>query len=183
MRFSIGKIPARAALVPALAAVLIFSLWGCSAANRGGIRHSREATNAFERLHVFPGYRYYYLNLENSPYAVVGLEREYRIEDMLYTEVDPGSKTFEKVVGLVQDFPARGSFTTGAYILDPQGKRIGAWYSSLNAGIRVDPETKIVSITTRMPWIDDDEWGGTGVGFGVGIGSAGGGGVGVRVGF
>ena len=167
----------RAALA-VLAAVL---LTACTAAHVGGIRHSREATTAFERLHVFPGYRYWYLNLENSPYAVVGLEREYRIEDPLYTEVDPNSKTFEKVVGLVQDFPARGSFTTGAYIVDPQGKRIGAWYSSLSAGIRVNPETKVVSISTRTPWIDDDEWGSSGVG--VGIGTGGRGGVGVRIGF
>ncbi len=181
MIFSAMKIPMRATLALALAAATVYILWGCSAANRGGLRNSREATNAFERLHVFPGYRYYYLNQENSPYAVVGLEHGYRIEDMLYTEVDPNSKTFEKVVGLVKDFPARGSFTTGAYILDPEGKRIGAWYSSLTAGIRVDPVTKVVSITTRMPWVDDDEWGGSGIG--VGIGSGGRGGVGVRIGF
>jgi hypothetical protein len=182
MSFSFRTFPAGAALMLVLAAALVSTISGCASTNRGGIRHSREATNAFERLHVFPGHRYYYLNQENSPYAVVGLERDYRIEDKLYTEVDPGSKTFEKVVGLVQSFPARGSYATGAWILDPQGKRIGAWYSSLNAGIRVDPETKVVAISTAMPWVEDDEWSGSGVGVGIGIGG-GRSGVGVRVGF
>jgi hypothetical protein len=170
----------RTALLCAVTAVLIS---GCSTANRGGLRNSREVARAFEVLHVYPGYRYYYLNLENSPYAVVGLERPYRIEDTMYTEVDPNSKTFEKVVGLVQDFPARGSFTYGATILDPQGNPIGVWYSSLNAGIQVFPEKSLVSITTRMPWVNDDAWGGSGVGVGIGVGSGGGSGVGVRIGF
>lgn len=163
-----------------LLAVIAVGAVGCASANRGGIRHSREVGRAFETLHVFPDHRYWYYFLENSPYAVVGLKAPYRIEDRNWTAVDPDSKTFEKVVGLVQNFPVRGSFTTGAYILDPQGQTIGVWFSSMIAGIRVDPETQIVSIATGMPWIDDDGWFGSGVGFGIGTG---GGGVGVRMGF
>jgi len=154
---------------------------GCSTANRGGLRNSREVGRAFEIRHVYPDYRYWFYNQENSPYAVVGLGQPYRLEDINWKEVDPNSKTFEKVVGLVESFPVRGSFTYGAYILDPQAQPIGVWYSSLNAGIRVDPETKVVSISTAMPWIDDDGWYGSGVG--VGIGSGGGSGIGIRLGF
>ncbi len=153
---------------------------GCATAHRGGLRHNREVGRAFETLHAFPDHRYWYYFLENSPYAVVGLKAPFRIEDQNWTEVAPDSKTFEKVVGLVQNFPVRGSFTTGAYILDPQGQTIGVWFSSMNAGIRVDPDTQIVSIATGMPWIDD-RWGyGSGVGVGVGTGGSG---VGGRIGF
>ncbi len=153
---------------------------GCSAANRGGLRNSREVGRAFETLHVYPGHQYWYYNQENNPYAVVGLEPPYRIEDINWREVDPDSKTFEKVVGLVESFPATGSFTYGAFIIDPQGQPIGVWYSSLSAGIIVNPETRIVSITTAMPWVNDDGWYGSGVGVGIG---SGGGGVGIRLGF
>ncbi|MFO7706983.1 MAG: hypothetical protein R6V84_02335 [Desulfobacterales bacterium] len=152
----------------------------CSTANRGGLHNSREVGRAFDTLHAFPNHRYWYYVNENSPYAVVGLNAPYRLEDKLWTEVDPESKTFEKVVGLVKDFPVRGSFTYGAYILDPQGQQIGVWYSSMNAGVKVDLETKLVSITTGMPWADDDRGYGSGVGIGVGSGGAG---VGVRIGF
>ena len=154
---------------------------GCSAANRGGLRNSREVGRAFEIRHVYPNYRYWFYNQENSPYAVIGLDQPYRLEDINWKEVDPNSQTFEKVIGLVDSFPVRGSFTYGAYILDPQAQQIGVWYSSLDAGIRVDPETKVVSISTAMPWINDDDWYGSGVG--VGIGSGGGGGIGIRLGF
>lgn len=153
---------------------------GCATANRGGLRNSREVARAFEAFHVYPNHRYWYYNQENSPYAVVGLASPYRIEDINWREVDPDTKTFEKVVGLVESFPAPGSFTYGAFILDPQGQQIGVWYSSLTAGIVVNPETRIVSISAAMPWIDDDRWHGSGVGVGIG---SGGGGIGVRLGF
>jgi hypothetical protein len=153
---------------------------GCSGANRGGLRNSREVGWAFETFHVESNYRYWYYNQENNPYAVVGLQQPYRIEDINWKEVDPNSKTFEKVTGLVQSFPARGSFTYGAYILDPQAQQIGMWYSSLDAGIKVNPETQVVSINTAMPWVDDHGWYGSGVGVGVGTGGSG---IGVRIGF
>jgi hypothetical protein len=126
----------------------------CSIANLGWLRNSEEVGRGFATLQVSPNYRYWYLYLENSPYAVVGLDREYRIEDISWTEVQPGSEVFGKVVGLVESFPVPGSITYGAYILDSKGSRIGVWYSSLNAGITLDPNTKVVSIATRMPWMD-----------------------------
>jgi hypothetical protein len=166
-----------------IAGVLILAtllVAGCAGANRGGLRNSREAGRAFETFHAEANYRYWYYNQENNPYAVVGLQQPYRIEDINWKEVDPNSKTFEKVIGLVQSFPVRGSFTYGAYILDPQAQQIGMWYSSLDAGIKVSPETKVVSINTAMPWLGNDDWYGSGVGVGVGSGGAG---VGIRLGF
>src|SRR5512143_2581923 len=118
---------------------------GCSGANRGGLRNSREAGRAFETFHVYPNYRYWYYNQENNPYAVVGLSQPYRVEDVNWREVDPNSKAFEKVVGLVESFPVVGTYAYGAYILDAQMQQVGVWYSSLNAGIQVNPETGVVS--------------------------------------
>ena len=141
-------------LVVAIAsAMMIFS---CSIANLGWLRNSEEVDHAFATLQISPDYRYWYLYLENSPYAVVGLNREYRFEDISWTEVEPGSEVFQKVVGLVESFPVPGSRTYGAYILDSKGEAIGVWYSSMSAGITVDPETKMVSITTATPWMHGD---------------------------
>jgi hypothetical protein len=66
------------------------------------------------------------------------------------------SEAFRKVVGLVQSFPVPGSRTYGAYILDAKGEQIGVWYSSMSAGISIDPDTKIVFITTGTPWMGGD---------------------------
>jgi hypothetical protein len=125
----------------------------CSIANLGWLRNSPEVGQAFETLHVSSDYRYWYLYLENTPYAVLGLNREYRIEDILWTEVESSSEVFQKVVGLVQSFPVPSSRTCGAYILNAKGEQIGVWYSSMSAGITIDPDTKVVFITTGAPWM------------------------------
>ena len=142
----------------AVAAFVGILISACSIANFGWLRNSEEVGRSFSTLQVSPNYRYWYLYLENSPYAVVGLNREYRIEDISWTEVEAGSEVFRKVVGLVESFPVPGYITYGAYILDSKGERIGVWYSSMGAGITIDPNTGVVSITTLMPWIDDDNW-------------------------
>ena len=131
----------------------------CSTTPIGGIRMSREVTDQFEKLEVKPNYRYWFLNQENSPYGVVGLEREYRLDDdRTWHAVEPDSATFRKVVGLVRSFPLPNSYTSGFAITDPEGRHIGVWYSSLSAGITVDPQTNIVSISTIMPWIFNEHY-------------------------
>lgn len=126
---------------------------GCHYENAGSIRKSPEVALAFESLHVNSNYRYYFLNQENNPYGVVGLESAYWIKDPAWREVEAQSETFRKVVGLVQSFPIPGGYTEGFTVHDPQGMEIGVWYSSLVAGITIDPETKRVSITTATPWL------------------------------
>lgn len=137
----------------AAAALAILLVSACTTANVGGLRISPDVEQNFETLQAFPNYRYWYLYLENSPYAVLGLNPEYRIEDIWWTEVAPGSETFRKVVELVQRFPVPSSRTFGAYILDNKAEQIGVWYSSLNAGISVDPTTKVVFVASPTPWM------------------------------
>ena len=147
-------------------------------ANRGGLRNSREVGRAFEIFHAYPNDHYWYYNQEITRSRRLGWTSR-PAEDIIGREVDPNSKAFEAVVGLAQDFPVRGSFTDGASY-GPQAQQIGVWYSSLNAGIKVNPETKVISINAATPWVDDSGWYGSGVGVGVG---SGGGGVGVKLGF
>jgi hypothetical protein len=142
-----------------LTLIVTAAAMACSMANVGGIRSNSQVTRQFESLEVIPNYRYWFLNQENNPYGVVGLEKEYRLDgDPLWQPLDPGSERFRNVVGLVQSFPLPGSFTSGYAIIDPNGRPIGVWYSSLAAGIVVDPQTQMVSISTVMPWIFNDNF-------------------------
>ena len=75
------------------------------------------------------------------------------LEGPEWRSVDPSSPVFRKVVDLVKGFPAQGGFTEGFLIVDPQKNPIGIWYSSLGAGIRMDPNTRRVMISTATPWM------------------------------
>jgi len=141
----VGKSPILgSALIMALSAVL---LAGCAMGNIWGSQISKEVDRAFENLQVNTDDRFYYYGLENSPYAVVGIEKQYHINDPDWREVDPRSEAFKKVVGLVRYFPWHSSITYGYYIVDSEGRRIGVWYSSLMGGFRVNPETGDVIVT------------------------------------
>jgi len=121
----------------------------CTMANIGSVRTSPEVNRQFENLEINPNYRYWYLNQENNPFGVIGLDREYGFDGgPLWRALDPDSPTFKKVVGLVESFPVPNSVTTGYNIFDHQGRPIGVWYSSLSAGITVDPAAKAVSVAT-----------------------------------
>jgi hypothetical protein len=121
----------------------------CAMANIGSVRTSAEVTRQFENLEINPNYRYWYLNQENSPFGVIGLDREYGFDGgPLWRAIEPNSPTFKKVVGLVESFPVPSSMTTGYTIFDHQGRTIGVWYSSLTAGVTVDPSAKLVSMAT-----------------------------------
>jgi hypothetical protein len=137
----------RIPLCVTLAAMLLLS-----ACVTGRVRTSAEVARSFQDLTVPAAYTYWYLNQENAPYAVIGLEGEWRVEDKQWHPVKPGTPTFQKVVYLVGNFPDGGHRTSGATLLDPNGTLIGIWYSSLNPGVYIDPERKVVNITTREPW-------------------------------
>ncbi|MCK7469822.1 MAG: hypothetical protein MZU95_02745 [Desulfomicrobium escambiense] len=91
-------------------------------------------------------------NQENNPYAVVGLQTDHiGIEDI---RLDAGGPQLQDLReggrACAEISRCDGGFTYGAYILDPDRRStIGVWYSSLNAGIKVNPETNVVSISDR----------------------------------
>lgn len=144
---------------PCVLAVVAAVLSACSATTTGGIQNSRVVTLEFEELRFNRDWRYWYYNLQNEPYGVVGLERDYRLDDSpLWQPVAPDSPALKKVAGLVRDFPVPGSFSSGFHITDPQGRIIGVWYSSLPAGVTVDPATRQVSVSTAMPWVFNDHY-------------------------
>jgi hypothetical protein len=166
------------ALICALAAsVLVMA--ACATQNRGGLKHSPEVAQAFETYHVFEDHRYYYLNQENKPYAVVAVKNSYRIDSVMWREFDPQSGKLEKIVDLVKEFSGVSSYTYGSYIQDAQGNSVGYWYSKLRmTSVNVDHESRLISLYTQTPWLrDDDRVYGPGIGIGVGSGGSG---VGIR---
>jgi len=141
----------------AVGILFLILLSGCAMGNYGSLKTSRDVAVAFETYHVYSDHRYYYLNQQNNPFAVAAIQKPFSLTGPLWTEFDPTSAMFEKVVGLVKDFPVPYSYTRGAYIQGLQGEQIGYWYSSLRiVSVKVDDEAKTVSINTEQPWLDNN---------------------------
>ena len=150
-------------------------LAGCAAGNIGYLKRSGDVTQAFETFQVYPEHRYYYLNQENNPYAVVALQNNYRLGGHMWVEFDPPSDKLEKVIGLIKFSPVSYAPPYGSYIHDQTGNQIGYWFSSLFVrNLKIDDQNQYVSIYTDMPWLRDDDRPIGGFGIGVGRGSGGG---------
>lgn len=133
---------------------------GFSFASTGRLEINKALTQNFDTLsqtsgthHFNSGYHYYALMDADSPYAIVGLEKGYRVNGPYWKTVNPDSPRFSSLVNLVEDSPVEGSSAYGAYILDSQNRIIGTWYSSMTAGVAVNNRTKTVSITIHPNWL------------------------------
>lgn len=150
-----------------------FLLAGCAAGNYGHLKRSRDVTQAFETFQVYPEHRYYYLNQENNPYAVVALQDRFHLMGHVWVEFDPRSDKFEKIIGLIKFSAVSWARPYGSFILDQTAHQIGYWFSSLRIrGLKIDDQNQRVSIYTDMPWLRDDDR--PIDGFGIGVGRGGG---------
>jgi hypothetical protein len=116
----------------------------------GSTRDSQEVEKNFEAYRFDSSYNYYYANLKNNPCAIIGLQKDYTVDDIIWKEISPGSNEFNHVIDLVKRFPMASSPAFGAYILDSQGNIIGVYYSSAMAGVTVNKESKTVSLAIDM---------------------------------
>ena len=132
----------------AISAMLIVP--GFSFAQTGSVRINKEVAKDFEAYKFDPTYDYYFMNLKNSPCAVVGLQKDYVIHDIQWKKLPPNSNEFKNVIELVKRFPMGGSPSFGAYILDSQKNTIGVYYSGATIGVTVDKERKTLSLTMFM---------------------------------
>ena len=145
-------------LLKALSVATVFLLTGFltpgfSTASIGSLQISKAVAQNFEAHPIDSDYRYYTLMDGDIAYAIVGLQKDYRIHDISWKKIDPNSAQISHIEDLVQFFPVQGSVVYGAYILDSQGKKIGTWYSSLTAGVTANNGNKTVSITTDNSWL------------------------------
>ena len=150
----------KAVFVAAVFLLAGFLVPGFSFASTGSLEINKELTQNFDALsqtsgtpHFDSGYHYYALMDGDNPYAIVGLEKGYRVHGPFWKTVNPDSPQFSSLVNLVEDSPVEGSSMYGAYIRDSQNRIIGTWYSSMTAGVAVNNRTQTVSITVHPNWL------------------------------
>jgi hypothetical protein len=138
----------------ALLTIAALALAGTGCENYGKLQRDSELTRAFEN-HTLPrDYTYYYYGRENMPYAVMGVGFEYTLESELWQTVDLQSDRFKNMVKWI--WTDHNYAPYGAYILGPEGERIGIWYASIShAAINVNAAQKTVGVIPDKPFLRD----------------------------
>lgn len=114
--------------------ISLFVLAGCATGgNFGKTERNRDLDNMFLNYEVLPDHRYYTTGGFDAPDAILAIHRDYELDNTkTYWRVIPNvdyaqMRKWIDTIAPEENYRADGYFA--AYILDPNGKRVGAWYS------------------------------------------------------
>ena len=101
---------------------------GC-AGTYGSLKRDAEVKQAFEANQVPMEYKYYYYGFDTRPYVIFGIEPKYELNSRMWRDVMPDTPEFKEMTRWIwEDY---GYYKFGADILDPQGKKVGVFYSAI----------------------------------------------------
>ena len=138
---------------------VICALAGCTAsASRGSLQRDRDLDNQFLRYEVVPDHRYYSSGGYDKPNAILGIHNDYELVSNLWQPVPISSAQLEKWIRTIapEDYRGRVGYFA-AYILDPDGKRVGIWYSIQSTTTINFLEGNRIEVDTPNLWQPDDE--------------------------
>jgi hypothetical protein len=107
---------------------------GCApSGNYGTLQRSRELDQKFLNYEVLPDYNYFISGVYDKPTAILGIHKDYQLVSDLWEPVQISTAELEKFIQGIDPESYRGTIGYyAAYILDPDGKTVGIWYSIQN---------------------------------------------------
>ena len=114
----------------------------------GTTKRDRDLDNMFLRYEVLPDHNYYTSGGYDKPDAILALHKDYVLDNTktywrLIPNVDYAQmRKWIDTIAPEQDYRYSNAYFA-AYILDPDGKRIGAWYA-------IDPHATVKFLEGNM---------------------------------
>jgi len=140
--------------------ISILALLVSCAANYGSIQRDFEVQQAFESNQIPLGYKYYYYGFDTRPYVVFGIDSKYKMDSHMWREAMPDTEEFKVMIRWIwEDY---GYHKFGANILDPNGNKIGIYYSSINETVFKFNENNQIVVMPHTPFLWGPEDGGGG---------------------
>ena len=103
---------------------------GCSE-NYGRLQRSREVDQIFKSYQVLPNHQYYYTGPKGRPDAIMGIHNEYSLETAHWTPFNASGDILKQWVDTINFHHNTSAryYPYGFFILNPEGSRLGIWYS------------------------------------------------------
>ena len=130
--------------------VILTLLAGCIG-NYGRLQRDAAVQQAFESHQVPTEYKYYYYGLDSRPWAVIGIEPKYELNSKMWQAAAPDTAEFKKMTRWIWEDYSYYKF--GANILDPDGNKIGVYYSAIvGTAVKFGDDSQIM-VMPYDPWI------------------------------
>jgi len=108
--------------------------------NIGSFKENSEITQGFQSHQFLPGYKYYYAGFIDKPEAIVGIHRDYRIQEISswgsystrWKELEATTERLKKLVDGIDKMERSDRKPYGVLLSDPAGKQVGILYVMIN---------------------------------------------------
>ena len=131
-------------------ALMIPAVSGCGSAAYGRLESDPEAAAVFSKNQVFPDYTYYYSGFQTVPYGIIGIDNKYRLRSSLWKRIDMNPVLLNQLTYRMQNVYSLNP--RGSWILDPDGRRVGIWYSSqFQTKVEFRKDNQIIVLTPKSP--------------------------------
>ena len=128
--------------------VAVVILVGCGG-HFGRLQPSREITALFRQDQIDTDYNYYYTGRSAIPYAVVGIKKNYVMDETFWKPVN-GKREIRRLVDRLYGSDWWRPY--GAAILDPQGAPMGVWYSVYSTTrVKFGPDNRVNVFSPYIP--------------------------------
>ena len=131
-------------------ATIAYIFAGCAAPISGRLQSSPEATEMFKNSLILPNHQYYVSGFQRIPYAIIAVDNNYQLRTSRWKPIDMDSTSLNQLIyrmGHVYSLNPRG-----AWILDQEGNRLGAWYSSqYQTKVKREKDNRIVVLNPDPP--------------------------------
>lgn len=131
-----------------LALVLLSS---CASRQTGNILEDHAVTNQFRSGTVLEKYNYFYYGIELEPDVLLAIDKKYTVESKFWTPVKMTDERLQNWIVTLDRVPPDkgwsrryGTRYQGAWVLDPQGGKVGMWYSRKDWGVFEYPGDNVI---------------------------------------
>ena len=118
-----------------LLAVAASTMLGCAPCEEcGSLKRQHDITNLFLNNEIIPGYTYYYNGRDQWPDAIMAIDPNYTVQADFWKPVGLEGEELSEWLrqATIWKQPRRASLN-GAEILDPNGKRVGVFFSKFDS--------------------------------------------------
>jgi hypothetical protein len=129
--------------------IIVSMLIGCKTANYGKFKQSPEVEKIFTSAQVLSDHKYYYTGSNSRPSTVMGINKNYTLDDEYWDKAKDIQKELKLWVGEL----SKRANVWGYYILAPDSQQIGIYYSHGDAGsVKMGENNQVtISVTDRFP--------------------------------
>ena len=111
-----------------------------------GMPRSLEVEQMFLSGQLLPDYTYYMQGTYPEPEAIMALSNSVQLQSRLWSKVDWTEKELKTAAFWMENSEMGFCTTDGGYLLAPDGRKIGIWYSQRDTSVVKEPTPGVIEV-------------------------------------